>query len=332
MIYFIVNPNAASGRGQKVWNRMERLIRRSDIVYQVYMTEYPGHAIKIAAGLTAREEKYVDKTLVILGGDGTLNEVVQGLHLQAKVKIAYIPAGSANDFSRALRLPVNPEKALRIILSQDSACRLLDYGLVTCAPSGQAPFHRRFLVSSGVGFDAVVCHSLRYSQVKKLCNRFHVGRLSYILVGVGRILVHRRCGGELVLDEDRRIPLRKISFISAHILPCEGGGFRFAPDADPQDGLLSLCVVSGVSRLALIPILLCALAGIPRFPKGAENFRCREAEVFLQEPLPVHTDGECCEKMRQIHFRCESKKIRFITEKNISPSKKRKKWLFQKNE
>lgn len=332
MIYFIVNPKAASGRSLKKWKTLERLIGKRDVVYQVYMTESPGHATKIAAALTAGEERSVEKTLAVLGGDGTLNEVLQGLYLQAKVKLAYIPAGSANDFSRALGLPANPKKALSYILDKESPCRVLDYGMVTCASTGQAPFYRRFLVSSGLGFDAAVCRSLYCSQVKKICNKLHIGGFSYIMVGLWQILAHRRCNGELVLDGGRRIPFRRISFISAHILPGEGGGFRFAPDADPQDGMLSLCVVSGVSRLALVPILAFALFGIRRLPKGAENFRCREAEISLQEALPIHTDGEVFGKMKEVHFRCENKKIRLIVGRRVSTAKREEKCRFRKNQ
>ena len=331
MIYFIVNPKAASGRSLKKWETLERLIRKRDIVYQVYMTEGPGHAAKLAAALTVGEERSVEKTLAVLGGDGTLNEVLQGLYLQAKVKLAYIPAGSANDFSRGLGLPASPKKALSYILDKESPCRLLDYGMITCASAGQAPLYRRFLVSGGVGFDAAVCRSLHCSQVKKLCNRLHIGNFSYILAGLWQILVHRRCNGELVLDGGRRIPLRRISFISAHILPGEGGGFRFAPDADPQDGLLSLCVVSSVSRLELIPVLVFALLGIRHLPKGAENFRCREAEIFLQEALPTHTDGEVFDKMKEVHFRCENKKLRLLADRRILTAKKEGKRRFRKN-
>lgn len=332
MIYFIVNPKAASGRALKKWGTLERLIRKRDVVYQVYMTEGQGHAAKIAAALTAGEERSVEKTLAVLGGDGTLNEVLQGLHLQAKVKLAYIPAGSANDFSKGHGLPANPKKALSYILDQESPCRVLDYGMITCASAGRAPFYRRFLVSSGLGFDAAVCRSLNCSQVKKICNRLHMGSFAYILVGLWQILLHKRCGGELVLDGGRRIPLRRISFISAHILPREGGGFRFAPNADPQDGMLSLCVVSGVTKLELIPILVFALFGIRRLPNGAENYRCREAEIFLQEALPAHTDGEVFDRMKEVHFRCENKKLRLIVDRGTLPAKREKNRRFHKNQ
>lgn len=332
MIYFIVNPKAASGRSLKKWEALERLIRKKDVVYQVYMTEGQGHATKIAAALTAGEERSVEKTLAVLGGDGTLNEVLQGLHLQANVKLAYIPAGSANDFSKSLGLPASPKKALAYILDGESPCRMLDYGMITCASAGQAPFYRRFLVSSGLGFDAAVCRDINRSQVKRLCNRLRIGRFAYIMVGLWQILIHRRCRGELVLDGGRRIPLQRISFISAHILPCEGGGFRFAPEADPQDGLLSLCVVSGVSKLGLIPILVSALFGNRHLPKGAENFQCREAEVFLRESLPAHTDGEAFDNMKEAHFRCESKKLRLIVDRRTQTAKKERKRRFRKNQ
>lgn len=312
MLYFIVNPNASSGRSYKIWKKLELIVKRRKTQYRVLFTEYPGHATKLAAQLTAGTEKNREKILAVLGGDGTLNEVIQGIHLQASVKLGYIPAGSGNDFCRGMGLSRNPEKALMHILKEEPAYRMLDYGVVTGTLTERQPVCRRFVVSSGAGFDAAVCAALTDSHMKKVCNRLHVGRLSYILVGLGQILCHRRFAAELVLDNGRRIVKRRISFVSAHIMPSEGGGFQFAPGADPQDGVLSLCVVSGVSRLSLIPVLLCALLRIPRLPQGAEQFQCREAELILQDVLPVHTDGERCADMQRLQFRCESRKIRLI--------------------
>ena len=109
MYNFIVNPNARSGLGQSVWKELEAILRKDNIEYQVCYTKYQKHATSIVREITSDGE---DHTIVALGGDGTVNEVVNGIVHLDKTILGYIPIGSSNDFARGLELPTNPEDAL----------------------------------------------------------------------------------------------------------------------------------------------------------------------------------------------------------------------------
>ena len=99
---FIVNPQARSGRGKKIWERMETELKRRNIDYHVYITEKNGHAEKIADRLSAPGQR---RTIVVMGGDGTVNEVINGLNVSENITLGYIPVGSGNDFARGLGIP-----------------------------------------------------------------------------------------------------------------------------------------------------------------------------------------------------------------------------------
>ncbi len=311
MYYFIVNPHSRSGKGLDIWNRLKSSLDEKKIPYEAYLTEHTGHASELAAELTS--PKHPDKepkTIVALGGDGTLNEVVNGLVLSPAVSLAYIPCGSGNDFSRGMKLLKDPGKALDRLLS-GASCRYIDYGILSYM--NDYPTHRRFIVSAGIGYDADVCRNIFTTRLKRILNKFHAGKLSYLFIGIKRIVLCKSADGCLTLDGTKKINLKRIRFISSHIQKFEGGGFRFAPKADPADGYLDLCVVSGVSRLRLTFLLLASLFGKHIVCNGVRTFACREASLHTDRPLEVHADGETCYKQTDISVRCEKQKLRFLS-------------------
>lgn len=310
MYYFIINPNSRTGKGLSIWNKLKPRLEKENIPYEAYLTEHTGHAAEIAANLTSpRHKDSSPKTIIALGGDGTLNEVINGISFSAPVTLGYIPSGSGNDFSRGMKLPRNPEKALERLLTSEHV-RYIDYGILSYME--EYPAHRRFIVSSGIGYDADVCQNLFSSKLKKLCNMLHIGKLSYLFIGIKRIILCKSSNGYLLLDGTKRINLKKIRFISSHIQKFEGGGFRFAPKAVPDDGYLDLCVVSGTSRLHLTFLLIASLFGKHICCNGVRTFTCKEASIHTDKPLLVHADGESCHRQTDISVRCIEKKIRFI--------------------
>ena len=128
MYYFIVNPNAGWGKGGRVWRVLSCYMEKHQVEYEAYLTTEKGDARNIARKLTAgRKEPMI---LIGVGGDGTMNELVDGLVFGAHLTLGYIPAGSANDFRRGLRLTSNPVKGLKRIVAARRQ-RLLDYGIIS---------------------------------------------------------------------------------------------------------------------------------------------------------------------------------------------------------
>ena len=310
MYYFIVNPNSRSGKGLEIWNRLKTKLEQKQIPYRAYLTEHTGHAAELAAEISSpRFEDPEAKVLVALGGDGTLNEVVNGLSLSHSVSLAYIPCGSGNDFARGMKLAKTPEKLLNRLLD-GGECRYIDYGILTYMK--EHPSHRRFVVSAGIGFDADVCRNMFTTKLKGTLNRLHIGKLAYLLIGIKRIVLCKSADGVLTLDGIKKMRLHRIRFISFHNQKFEGGGFRFAPAAIPDDGYLNLCIVSGVSRLGLTKILLASLSGKHTLCNGVRSYTCKEAQLQIDQPLEVHADGESCFPQTEISVRCERQRLRLI--------------------
>ena len=117
MYSFIVNPNSRSGQGREIWNHLRSIMESQGISYQYYLTEYVGHATEFARKISASGTPDEPATLVTVGGDGTIYEVLTGIEDLDNVIFGFIPTGSGNDFCRSMGLPRNPEEALRIILN-----------------------------------------------------------------------------------------------------------------------------------------------------------------------------------------------------------------------
>lgn len=308
MIDFIINPNSRSGAAMGIWVKTRKILDRKGVHYCIHKTEYAGHAKKITEDLT---RGYKAKTLVIVGGDGTINEVLNGIDWSCQVILGYLPTGSGNDFARSMGIISDVDhcldKAVEKIIHPSRFC-ILDHGMVETKNNDK----RRFMVSSGIGFDAAVCHNLLHSTTKKILNRIHLTKLCYIAIGLKQLLLTKPVQGKIKLDDGRQIPIKNTAFVSAHVHPFEGGGFCFAPGADYKDGKLDLCVVSDTGRVHMVPVLLSALLGKHTHMTGVNIYRCREAEISFEEKRAVHADGESCGEQEKIIVSCIPGKVKII--------------------
>lgn len=283
MYYFIVNPGSRSGRGKAVWQIVEGILEREKVEYRVFFTAYRYHATKLAREITSQKEKL---TLVTVGGDGTVNEVVDGIQDFSRVTFGYIPTGSSNDFARSLRLPSAPEAALYNIL-HPSYFQRIDLGLIT-----YGSWTRRFVGSCGCGFDAAVCQEALGSPIKNALNRFGLGKLTYVGIALKQILLFRPVPVSITLDHHKKLRFLRTYFLSALNCPYEGGGLKMCPTARPDDGFLNVCVVEGLSKLTIALMFPTAYQGWHNIFKGIHQYQVKTLEIRPEKPLPFHTDGE----------------------------------------
>ena len=283
MYSFIVNPHSRSGRGLKIWNKIEKIVKTKGVDYEVYFTKRANHANELIEQVASDG---LSHTFIILGGDGTLDEVLNGITDFDKIKIGYIPTGSSNDFARSLRLPSNPAKALDNILSATKT-QSFDVGVLTYA--GQK---RNFMVSAGIGFDAAVCHQAAVSKWKSIMNRFGLGKLTYVGIALSRILGSTPSPMMLTLDDKQPLKFERTYFVAFMNHPYEGGGFKFCPNAKYNDGILDVIVAHDISKLRILTILPQAFSGAHVGKKGIEIYTCKKASIHSEKSLPVHTDGE----------------------------------------
>ena len=178
MLCFIVNEHSRSGKCAKIWKEAEAVLKKKNIDYESYVTQYEGHAFSLAHDIC--ECGADDIQLVVVGGDGTANEVINGMTHFEKVRFGVIPTGSGNDLARGLGIMGTPTEVIGHILN----CRedyVMDLGQVSWNGCEKP---RLFAISAGAGLDALVCKKALKSKVKDALNKLHLGKLTYLFLTV----------------------------------------------------------------------------------------------------------------------------------------------------
>lgn len=300
MYHIIINPASRSGKGQKLWKEIvEPYLMQKKIAYISYFSDKPGEVAKLTNQITKDATPEHPKELIVLGGDGTFNETLQGIHDFSAVILGYIPTGSSNDLARDLGIPKDPVLALEHALNA-TIIHKMDIGCITFS-DGDC---RRFAGSCGMGFDAAVCEEVNRSEFKITLNKIGLGKLAYLAIAVKQLLTAKSVSCKLTLD-DKTMDLEKLLFIAPMIHRYEGGGFLFGPDADASDGIFNLC--SARNKLPKWMILLAlpsAFWGKHYIFPGIDPFTAAHIHISTSAPLWIHTDGEVLRKDSEMTLSC----------------------------
>ena len=313
MHYFIVNPAAKSGTGKMIWQTCKEYLAENNITYKIYKTTTERNAT-IIAGKILDSDTSDSVKLIVVGGDGTINEVLQAMKETDfyRVCIGYIPAGSSNDLARALQYSSDPIENLKRALYSDSYAKM-DVGLLTYNKTETLGYTKRFfLVSCGIGFDASVCEEAMNSPYKNFLNRLHLGKLTYVAICIKQLLSAQRLSCTLTVDEQTPISLENCYFVAAMNHPYQGGGIKFCPDAIDGDGYLDICYAHSISKGKVLTILPLAFSGKHVGKKGIGILKGKRIHITYEAPLWVHTDGEAKTRATDITLECLHKKLRFV--------------------
>jgi YegS/Rv2252/BmrU family lipid kinase len=309
--FFIVNHSAGTGRKKDIWKRVLKpeLIRRG-IHFQAFTCDRPGHAKELASQIMQEHNGTV--TIVVVGGDGTFNETLNGITDFSRVRLGFIPAGSANDLGYALGISTNPVQALTSMLEGRKILQM-DLGKTTIHADGSVHY---FAISSGIGLDAQVCSNSRGGALKAALNRMHLGKLIYFINAVRIVFSQPLTTAKLIFTdssgEEHAQILHSLYFFAGMNQPNEGGHLIMARDADPDDGALSFSMASGLTRpQALISLGMLALRLHYRIP-GYQVVNARTCHVMLKEPLEVHTDGETFGPQWDVTIECLPRQLTMI--------------------
>lgn len=306
MYYFIVNPNSRSGRGRLIWEQIHQQLLLQRISFQYCLTRYSGHATQIASKAsllgTASDPVY----MIAVGGDGTIQEVLTGITDFDRVVFGYIPTGSGNDFCRSMELPFDPMEALEYILKAQRI-EAMDVPYLV-----RKDKKSRFGISTGIGYDAAVCQEVLATPFKKVFNRLGLGKLIYLFIALKQLIFISPGKVTLTLDEENTVSYEHVYFTAVMNQRYEGGGFKFCPDAKPDDGLLDVILVEGIGKLKLLFCLPTAFFGKHTKIKGIHIFTCRGIQIHSEEALPIHVDGESGGIRKDLTVSVEKKPLKIL--------------------
>jgi diacylglycerol kinase (ATP) len=277
----IVNPTAGRGAGEQAVARIEALLTAHGLDYDLVRTERPWHAADLAREAAAAGYGAV----VAVGGDGTANEVLNGL-VQAKQDGAHACAmgvlcvGRGNDFAYGLDIPPDLEAGCGVLAA--GRRRTIDVGRVS---GGLYPEGRYFGNGVGIGFDAVV----GFEAVKM--TRLH-GFPSYLVAVLKTVFLYYQAP-LTAIEVDGETITQSSLMISVMNGRRMGGGFMMAPDGQPDDGLFDLCIARQVSRAGVFGLIPHFMRGTQATQEAIRTGRAQRIVVSAVEGvLPAHADGE----------------------------------------
>lgn len=308
MYHIIVNPNARSGLGKKRWKLLKQELYRAGITYIVYFTKSAQDTTAYTKRITSRllykhNAKY--NKLIVLGGDGTLNCVLNGIDDLQHTVVTYLPAGTSNDFARALHISDAPADTIRAI-SKHGHTHAADLGI---AHFGRKS--RRFAVSCGIGYDADICREALGAPAKDLLNHLGLGKLTYVAIAFKQLISLKSVSCDLYLDDKPPIHIKHFYFAAFMQQPVEGGGFSFCPRANDQDGLLDICLIGNISKLYALSLFPLAAKGLHIGHSGVHYYRARSIRIVTSKPLCVHTDGEICGNYKELSLTTCSSQLQY---------------------
>lgn len=267
---FIINPVAGKGNGLKLLPQIKEIFEESQEQYIVEITERPGHAEEIA-----RSHAHNGRCRVYsLGGDGTLNEVLNGV-AGTDSCIGIIPCGSGNDFIRSVIKEWNPEDILIRTVNGVESC--VDIARVN---------EKYFINIASVGFDAeVVYNAGRFKKIPGIS-----GSLAYI---IGIIVTVFKFGGcNLQIEIDNIKINKKLLLAAVANGRYYGGGMLPAPKAEIADGLLDICLVDTMKKIKILALFPRLIKGTHIHMKEVSFYKGKHIRIKSESSLSINIDGE----------------------------------------
>lgn len=281
--FVIVNPNAGRRKGEKDWLEIAALLDAAGIRYTNVFTEHPNHAVKLA-------RKYIEAgfhKIIVVGGDGTLNEVVNGVFTQNKyptkdIILAMIPVGTGNDWGRSFNIPSGYKEAIQLIGRMHT--RVQDVGKVHYM-NNELPKQRHFINMAGLGFDAMVA-----KRTNKVKQEGKSGPFSYLISLFTSLISYNDSKVNITVDDEEFDA--NVFTMSVAICKFNGGGMMQAPNAIPDDGLFDVTVITRVSRFLVIRSVKKLYDGSYLKMPQVKTFRGEKVKIESNPPMFLETDGE----------------------------------------
>jgi YegS/Rv2252/BmrU family lipid kinase len=280
----IVNPNAGVKKGGKDWPLISRLLNSADISHLCVLTEHRDHANQLAYEFI--EEGY--RNIVVVGGDGTMNEVVNGIFLQkhvspAAITLGMIPVGTGNDWCRTFGIPFDYKDAIRIL--KNGKTFLQDVGQISYFKN-QDPIRRYFINIAGMGYDALVAKKTNISKEKG-----RGGPLTYLFFVFSSLFQYKFIEAVIEVD-DQQVFKGEMFSMNVGICKYNGGGMMQVPAAIPDDGLFDVTLIKKAPKWMVIRHASKLYDGTLVTLPIVETFRGKGIRIRSVERIYLEADGE----------------------------------------
>ncbi|MBS1272325.1 MAG: Diacylglycerol kinase [Candidatus Marinimicrobia bacterium] len=263
----VANPAAGNGKTLNALDELQYYLNESHLKYELVFTHSPMEAAEIASN----KSQQGSDVIVAFGGDGTINEVANGL-VGGEAPLGIIPCGSGNDFSKSTGIPKDISAAVDIL--GNHAVKSIDVGKIE---------DRYFVNGMGIGFDALVNYRATQMQMLK-------GKTSYVASIVSSLFQYQSI--EMEVEFNGTVKTGKTYLVALGNGFSVGGGFRLTPDAVLDDACFDVCHVAEVKKRTIIRHFSKLLDGRVGAVEQVTLSKSPDLTITSDEHLPIHIDGE----------------------------------------
>ena len=308
-VLFIVNPASGGGKTARDWAAIESWLPSTGIPYETALTAGPMDAMQIAETAVRQSRPVV----VAVGGDGTLNEVVNGFfHNGAPIpttsRMAMVPLGTGGDFRRTLRIPLDPHKAIEILKS--GVPRRLDVGCVTYQGNDGNIQVRHFINIADAGWGGEVVRRVNAGKKRS-------GGLTFTLTALMSLMAWKNKPMHVIIDgEAHDVVAQQVVVANCQYF---GGGMRMAPSASPTDGVFDVIVIGNAGKIE-------SMRGLSQIREGrhldSHNPKItimygKRIEVTSPQQVRIDVDGEDPGMLPAL-FEIQPGSIEFLTPRAVA--------------
>ncbi len=290
-IVFIINPISGTGGYKTVEEAISKVLNQKKFEPVIEYTKYKGHASEIAREYSLKQFDYI----ISVGGDGTLNEVVNGM-IDSNATLGIIATGSGNGLARHLKISTTPHKAIEVI--NDEHVEQID----TVSLNGH-----RFISIAGVGFDALVAHLFSLSETR--------GFKTYAKIAIKQFFNYK--SKKYSLQFPNKIKIKRAFFITFANSSQWGYNTKISPTASLNDGMVDVCIFkkpSFLKALLLVPYLFSN-----KIDRSNQVKIIKTSEVIITRPngkkMYIHIDGDDAKKQKAVHIKVHPLSLKVLTPK-----------------
>lgn len=291
-ILFVLNPIAGGGKAKEIEDIINTRMKVHNKDYDIIFTSKPLEAIDIVKNAK-------QKIVIAIGGDGTVNEVAEGLLKRGFGTMGIIPAGTGNDLSRSLNIPLDPKEAIEYAINNQphdiDVCKVND---------------RYYFNIASIGFDAEVVE--RASRIKHIIK----GEMAYFLSVLYTLFSYKK--EKVIIEIDGEEIEKNLLLLAVGSGKYYGGGIKVMPDALVNDNNLHLCIISNLSKLKLLLLFPTIFKGKHvKYEKYVDIIKAKSINIKLQDTALYNIDGEILTTNDNLKFEITDKKIPVIYPKSI---------------
>lgn len=288
MYILIVNPTAGDGKALRVFKSIQNEPLFHQLSCRTFFTKYKDHGEELAPQLI---EMYPDKIIsfIVIGGDGTYHEVLNGLKSHNTIPLAFIPAGSGNDFARGISSKLKGVRLFRKIVT--SSYYRPYWGGVYRTDRRKTNHSRLFANSIGFGFDAEIVRRSNKARYKKWLNKIHIGSLAYV-IALLECLFRYQPKTLTITQDGVTTTHHNVWMLTICIHGYYGGGMKIIPNSKMNKDNFSVLLLKNISRWKILGLFLTVFWGGHQHFKEVSITESSQIHFSSYQPVAFQVDGQ----------------------------------------